>query len=173
MTVPLLVKDRIGLAQWGFTVQSKPVFNARSETVADKPSFRESWTQSRRCLIPADGFYEWQHDDEKGRKQPYFIKPSSGDLCLFGGLWQRVKRNGVNVIEFTVLTKDAEGDMAHIHPRTPVMFDASQAADWFAADPEFAMGMVQRAHTDTVIHKVDCRVGNIRNNDAALPEPVS
>lgn len=173
MPAPVLVKDRIGLGHWGFTVQSKPVFNARSETAANKPSFRDSWSRGRRCVIPADGFYEWQHDAPKGLKQPYFIAPQSGKLCLFGGLWQRVSRDGRDIVEYTILTKEATGDTAHIHPRSPVMFDPSHIYDWFHADNDTAMDMVRHADLPTTIHKVDMRVGNIRNNDADLIKEVA
>lgn len=171
MSVPVLIKDRIGMAQWGFPVQSKPVFNARSETVAQKQTFQDSWHRLRRCIIPANGFYEWQHDAPKGQRQPYLIFPKDNAMFYFAGLWQ--KRADCDQVEFTILTKQANEHIESIHPRMPVILGLGQCEEWFAADSNTAHDIIGQANPVIDFYKVDPRVGNIRNNDAALVQQMA
>ncbi len=103
--------------------------NARSETVAEKPSFRSAFKQ-RRCLIPASGFYEWQKQGT-GSKQPYFICPREGELFSFAGLWERWHDpEGEEVETCTILTTTANDLMKPIHDRMPVILDPSSEEQW-------------------------------------------
>ena len=108
------------------------LLNARSETVAEKPSFRSAFKQ-RRCLIPASGFYEWQKQGA-GRKQPYFIRPRDGGLFAFAGLWERWHDPQGQLIETcTILTTTANEVMRPLHERMPVIIGAEADALWLDA----------------------------------------
>jgi putative SOS response-associated peptidase YedK len=104
------------------------MINARAETVAEKPSFRAAWRR-RRCLVPADGFYEWQRG-EKG-KQPFYIRRPDQALFAFAGLWERwVGADGSELESCTVLTTEPNALMAAIHNRMPVILEPADFADW-------------------------------------------
>lgn len=103
------------------------MINARGETAASKPSFRQAF-RSRRCLIPADGFYEWQKSGRQ--KQAYHIALRSGELFAFAGLWERWQRNGDVLQTCTLLTTTANEDLKHIHDRMPVVLRPDAYAIW-------------------------------------------
>ncbi len=106
--------------------------NARSETVMEKPSFRSSY-HSRRCLIPVDGFYEWQHVGRQ--KQPYYFHRTDGDLFALAGLWERwVDKGKEEIIEScTILTCEANFLVSPIHHRMPVVMGKSDFPVWLDA----------------------------------------
>ena len=101
--------------------------NARAETVADKPTYRQAFRQ-RRCLIPVDGFYEWQKTE--GRKQPHCIGLADGAPFVFAGLWERWEREGQVVESCTILVTQANQRIAAIHDRMPVILDATEYDAW-------------------------------------------
>ena len=103
------------------------LINARSETVAEKPAFRDAFRR-RRCLIPADGFYEWKK--EGTRKQPYRIH--TGSLFAFAGLWEKWQPAGEERVVYscTILTTQANGRVAPIHDRMPVILHPSDYDRW-------------------------------------------
>ncbi len=103
--------------------------NARSETVAEKPSFRSAF-KHRRCLIPASGFYEWQKRGT-GRKQPFFISLRDGEPFSFAGLWECWHSSEGEVVEScTILTTTANEVMQPIHERMPVILGPSAEEQW-------------------------------------------
>jgi putative SOS response-associated peptidase YedK len=110
------------------------LINARVETVAQKPSFRRAY-QARRCLVPADGFFEWSGD--KGHRQPWFIHAAAGGLLAFAGLWEswQPPEGGVPWRTFTIITTKAEGHMADIHHRMPVTLDLASRERWLGRAP--------------------------------------
>ena len=101
--------------------------NARAETAAEKPTYRQAFRR-RRCLIPADGFYEWQAVG-KG-KQPYCIAPTDGRPFAFAGLWERWERDGQVLESGTILVTQANALIASIHDRMPVILDPVDEARW-------------------------------------------
>jgi putative SOS response-associated peptidase YedK len=106
------------------------LINARSETVAEKPSFRSAFKQ-RRCLIPASGFYEWQKQGT-GSKQPFFISLRDEELFSFAGLWERWHDpTGEEVQSCTILTTTANELMRPLHERMPVVLDSAAESVWF------------------------------------------
>jgi putative SOS response-associated peptidase YedK len=105
--------------------------NARSETAAVKPSFRRAF-RSRRCLVVADGFYEWRRAD--GRKQPYFVGLKNDSPFGLAGLWERWERLGEPVETCTVLTTDANELVRLIHERMPVIVPPWQYGLWLDPD---------------------------------------
>jgi len=104
--------------------------NARGETVAEKPSFRSAF-KSRRCLIPASGFYEWE--TEKGVKQPWYIRLKSGVPMAFAGLWETWHpKEGETIESCCIITTNANKLMEPIHDRMPVILDPDQWATWLS-----------------------------------------
>src|SRR5512140_616907 len=110
------------------------LINARAETAAEKPSFRNAFRRHR-CLIPANGFYEWQRQ-ERG-KQPYFIRMRDGRVFAFAGLWDRWESPNEGVIETcTILTAAANAVLSPIHDRMPVILPQTDYAQWLDPAPK-------------------------------------
>ena len=101
--------------------------NARSETVASKPSFKKAF-QARRCLVVADGFYEWQKLD--GKKQPFLIRLKSDQPFGFAGLWERNDKTGKLIESCTIMTTSANEMMAPLHERMPVIIPPEHYGFW-------------------------------------------
>jgi putative SOS response-associated peptidase YedK len=117
-------------AKWGFpTDTSRLLINARVETAAGKPSFRDAY-RKRRCLIPADGFYEWRHEQGK-RGEPQWYHRGDGSLLLMAGL-----HNGAAKPAFTILTMPANDVVSPAHDRMPVVLSEDGARAWLD-DPSF------------------------------------
>ncbi|HEX6959507.1 MAG TPA: SOS response-associated peptidase [Ferrovibrio sp.] len=127
------------MMRWGFAgPNNAPLINARSEAVAAKPTFAEAF-RHRRCLVPADSFYEWQaipaETGKKPQKQPWRISLKGGGLFAFAGLWQSEPASeGVEC--FTILTTAANEYLAPLHERMPVILPKESFADWL--DPNAA-----------------------------------
>ncbi len=120
--------------RWGLVPAWSPeprtaysTFNARAETVADKPTYRHAFRR-RRCLIPADGFYEWRTVGK--RKQPYCIAPTDGEPFAFAGLWERWERDGTVVESCTIVVTTANATIAPLHDRMPVILARADEARW-------------------------------------------
>ena len=131
--------------------------NARSETAADKPSYRYAY-RHQRCLVPVDGWYEWLRSGKT--KQPYFHHRPDGRVIWLGGLWERW-HNPVSdepVLSFTVLTQDATGKSATIHNRMPVCIDPQKAELWLNKElqdrEEIASLMAYQPESDYEIYPV-------------------
>jgi putative SOS response-associated peptidase YedK len=145
-TQPILVvraergERRPALVRWGLIpswtkdLSALPLlFNARSETAAEKPAFRGAF-RHRRCLIPATGFYEWQKG-AGGRKQPFYLQPAKGGVIAFAGLWDEWADDKGNVIDTaTILTTAANRELAPIHERMPVVVQPDQYDLWLGLD---------------------------------------
>ena len=108
------------------------MINARAETVSEKPSFRSAF-KKRRCLILADGFYEWQKTDDG--KQPYHIKMEDDSPFAFAGLWEAWDKYGEEIRSGTIITTDANDLMNEIHHRMPVILHPEDYGLWL--DPDF------------------------------------
>lgn len=124
------------LVRWGFVPSwtkemkaGKPLTNARSETVFEKPSFRHA-IRRRRCLIPADGFYEWK-GDVPGRKQPFHITGQDNGLFAFAGIWEHwTSPDGSELESAAILTTEPNAMMAQIHTRMPVVIKPQDFTRW-------------------------------------------
>jgi putative SOS response-associated peptidase YedK len=112
------------LPTWADPKGQKPN-NARMETAASKPYFRKAW-KTGRCLIPADGWYEWKVTDKV--KQPYFIHRADDQPMLMAGLYETNLH--AHITSFAILTTDADGDLREVHDRKPVVLSASAANQW-------------------------------------------
>lgn len=109
------------------------LFNARSETVAAKPAYREAFAQ-RRCLVPADGFYEWRRHGRD--RQPFYFAAADGRLLALAGIWARWEYPGGEALEScSILTTDANGLMSPIHHRMPVILAPDDRQRWLTAPP--------------------------------------
>jgi putative SOS response-associated peptidase YedK len=131
---------RMGLMRWGLVPFwaddlsiGNRLINARSETAASKPAFRDAWAK-RRCIVPADGFYEWRKPEagEGGGKTPFWIHGADGRPLAMAGLWERWREpdSGDEVHSFTILTRPATPWMAPLHSRMPVLLNAPAIAEW-------------------------------------------
>lgn len=149
--------------------------NARAETAHEKPSFRGAFRQ-RRCLIPADGFYEWQAAPAGGKKQPWFISRQDGGVFALGGLWEGWQGpEGEAVESCTVLTIDANALMAPIHNRMPVIVPASAYAAWLSPTTGTDAARELLAPWDVAAftaYRVSTRVNSTANDDAACITPL-
>lgn len=117
------------IPSWSKQPDSKyATFNARSESVGEKPAFRNAWKKSNTCLIPAIGYYEWK--GAKGAKQPWFIRPTNEEPLVMAGLWDYWQRDQQALYSCTVITQASMGDLAELHSRMPLMLSRSQAEQW-------------------------------------------
>jgi putative SOS response-associated peptidase YedK len=153
---------------------SARMINARAETVTVKPAFRTAFRQHR-CLVVADGFYEWQ--DRAGRaKQPYHIAPADGGLFAFAGLWERWRRDdGEPIDTCTIVTSDAAAALGTIHDRMPVMLSDGDFDVWLdqAADVERARALLRPFTGELTVRPVSRRVNAVRSDDAACVAPLA
>lgn len=182
---PVVAEDtrgrRMGLLTWGLvpTWMDEPgrgFINARAESAPRKPSFREAFAR-RRCLVPADGFYEWHTPPGGGAKTPFWIHPATGGVVSFAGLWERWQRPGrTTLYTFTILTTAANGDVRSIHDRMPAVIAGPDRATWLDREaPEDVVRALVGVPPDGtfVRHVVSPRVNNPGEDDAGLIEPVS
>jgi len=152
------------------------MINARVETVADKPAFRKAFA-SRRCLIPADGYYEWytRTTDRKPVKQPYFIHPADGAVMTMAGLYEFWKAPDASwLTSVTIITTAARDAVGRLHDRMPMVVEAANWDAWL--DPGFghdAGGLlsVPAAHLD--FHPVSTAVNKVGNEGPELVEPLA
>ena len=131
--VPVLANSRKQDVQpfamrWGYAFPNgRPIINARSETAAQKPMFKDGMRQ-RRCVIPASHYFEWERRGAARTK--YAIRPAHADTLYLAGIYHLENHDGVIVPAFTILTRDAAPSIAFIHPRMPVLLPADAAPDW-------------------------------------------
>jgi putative SOS response-associated peptidase YedK len=150
--------------------------NAKAETITTTPAFREA-IKYRRCLVPADAFYEWQKLDPK-TKQPFAIALKSEEPYAFAGLWERWKdRNaGTELLTFTIITTDPNEVVQPLHDRMPVIIPEKDYDRWLQpGDPERPpIDLLRPCEADKMTAwKVDKAVGNVKNDRPELIEPAS
>ena len=150
--------------------------NARSEDIAAKPMFREAYAQ-RRCIVPVDGFYEWQRTGEgkSATKQPYAIALADGGLMALAGLWERWKApDGEIVRSFTIVTTRANDKLQPLHDRMPVILDAAAYATWLGEQAGDPAPLMRPCPSDRLrLWPVSDAVNNVRNDDPSLLEPAT
>jgi putative SOS response-associated peptidase YedK len=149
------------------------LFNARSEGAAEKPAYREAFAE-RRCLIPADGFYEWQSIPGSKDKQPYYIKLAKGPL-VFAGLWETwtSRRDGSVLHSFCILTTEPNDLIADLHSRMPVILPRVDWDTWLLGTIDDALDMLRPYNPDEMMAlPVGQAVGNVKNNDPSLIKPL-
>lgn len=145
--------------------------NARLESVAQKPAFRDAWRQ-RRCLVPSSGYYEWQRLDARTRP-PYFIHHADAPVLFFAGLWAaRPDEAGGELLTYSVITRDADPAIAAIHDRMPLLLPAATFGDWLHGSPDDAMAIARSAPPPLAFHRVDPAVGNVRSTGPQRSAPL-
>src|SRR4051794_20289202 len=183
---------QLRIARWGLVPSwakdasiGSRMINARIETVQEKPAFRRAFSV-RRCLIPADGYYEWwaaTGPDGKPVKQPFFIRPRDGSLLAMAGLyefWRDPKAEpddeGAWVFSVTVLTTSAEDALGHVHDRMPLMVDPVAWAAWLdpkQEEPSAVRDLLVPAQPGLLeAFPVSRAVNDVRNDGAHLIEPI-
>jgi putative SOS response-associated peptidase YedK len=147
------------------------LINARSETVGEKPAFRDAFRQ-RRCLVPASGFYEWSRDRTR---QPYFFSPSDGGLCAFAGLWEVWTSSvGERLESCTILTTESRDPVSRIHARMPVMIPRQAFGLWLGRDARAARALLEREPIVSLgHHAVGKDVGNVALDSPACIAPAA
>jgi putative SOS response-associated peptidase YedK len=160
------------------------LINARAETVATKPAFRRAFARHR-CLLPADGFYEWEKsgDQKKAAKQPYYIRREDGGVLAFAGLyelWRDKDRADDDPDSWlwtaTIITTRAEDEVGRIHDRMPMVIEPARWADWLdptATSAEALHGlMTPAASVHLTTYPVSTEVNSVRHNGPGLIEPM-
>lgn len=176
----------IDIAKWGLIPSwsrdaghASRMINARSETVAVKPAYRSAFKR-RRCLVPVDGYYEWQANGTAARtpKQPFYIHERNGDPLALAGLFEDWAGPDGPVRTFSVLTQDASGWLQRIHDRMPVIIERESWSTWLdgpLTDEVFA-SIVEGSRDDAPhlleAHPVSTRVNKAGNEGADLIEPI-
>ncbi|MBX7201126.1 MAG: SOS response-associated peptidase, partial [Rhodospirillaceae bacterium] len=171
------------LMRWGLipswakdaSIGSKCI-NARGDGVASKPAFRSAY-KARRCLVPASGFYEWQpRPDNKPPKQPYYITTAAGGPLTFAGLWETWRGDDKvpgPVETFTIVTTEANADMAPIHDRMPVILAQGDWTTWLDPSNPGAADLIRPAPAGTIkATPISTRVNSVRNDGPELIEPM-
>ncbi|BBK30668.1 putative SOS response-associated peptidase YedK [Stella humosa] len=166
---------RLDLLRWGLIPSwSKgpdarfSMINARADTLAVKPAYRNA-LRERRCLVPADGFYEWQGAG-KAKRPMRMVRPDRAPFA-FAGLWERWQpADGSPAVEsFTIVTTDANDRLRPIHDRMPVILDEADWDRWLAGPADAVTGLLRPAPDAALVaYPVSQRVGNVRNDDPDL-----
>jgi putative SOS response-associated peptidase YedK len=148
---------------------------ARSETAAEKPAFRDPFRYGR-CLILADGFYEWRTEPD-GSKQPFYFTLRSKQPFGFAGLWDRWRANDGRVLATcAILTQEASSELRIVHTRMPVVVAPSHYERWLdpdRQDPEAVRPVIRRSVPESAfeVYPVSTRVNDVSNDDAELIVP--
>src|ERR1700739_2358778 len=179
-TSPILIADETGraldMARWGLVPSwsrdlspGAGMINAPAETLDEKPAYRKAF-DSQRCVVPANGFYEWQARGTK--KQPYKIAVRNGALIAFAGLWERWTPEGGDPVEtFTIVTTRASKLVSEVHDRMPVIIAPADYQRWLTAPAAAAKRLLLPFAPGLTIAAVGDRVNNIRNDDVSLLQP--
>lgn len=183
------VRREMHAARWGLVpgfatdpTSSPPLINARLETVTERRSFAGSVT-ARRCVLPADGYFEWRKDtNDPKKKTPYFIHRSDAAPLAFAGLyafWRDPAKDDADptrwLLSTTILTRSARADLADIHDREPVVLRRKDIARWLdptLQDLDEILSVPQPDRPRLGFHRVGAAVGNVRADSPELIEPV-
>jgi putative SOS response-associated peptidase YedK len=157
------------------------LINARVETVAEKPAFRKAFA-TRRCLLPADGYFEW-YGEQRGKKQPFFIRPPDGGVLAMAGLYEFWRDDSKEdddpeawLTTCTVITTSAPDDLGRIHDRMPMVVERAAYGTWLSQavqdQEQLRSLLVPAAPGRLTAFPVSKEVSNVRNNGPQLIEPV-
>jgi putative SOS response-associated peptidase YedK len=172
------------LMRWGFIpswakdLSALPMLNnARGETLAEKPMFRQAF-RKRRCLIPASGFYEWKAVPGQKSKQPFYVSMQDDSPMSFGGLWERARSaDGTPVDTCTIITTEANAVLAPIHHRMPLLIERADWEEWLATEPvpeQRLMDLIKPFDADKMrAWGVAHAVNKVANDDPKLLLPIA
>lgn len=170
--------NEISFIRWGlipFWAKNKSIgnklINARAETLLEKPSFRNLF-KKRRCLIIADGFYEWKKISGEKRKIPYFIKMKSGEPFVFAGLWDKWKSPDQELItSATIITTSPNSDIKEIHNRMPVIVLPEDRTRWLSEEintNHLQHLLIPYPDNELLAYEVSLAVNNPSNDDVSI-----
>ena len=144
------------------------LINARLETIGEKPAFRDALA-SRRCLLPADGWYEWATRPD-GSRQPYYLAPADGSLLAFAGLWEVwYDAEGRPLVSTTIVTGPAPEDLRGVHDRAPVVLGRDGWAEWLDPSTNAPQLLIAPTRAGEVVPRtVSDAVGDVRSNGPEL-----
>ena len=166
-------KRELSLMRWGMipswatdaSIGFKTI-NARSETITTTASFSDPF-RTQRCLIPADGFYEWARNGKT--KQPYCFEVGDGELFVFAGLWDRwIDPQGIHIESCTIITTTPNSHLADIHNRMPVILPSGAYASWLnpaMQDPRVALGWLVPYAGAMRRYAMSTKINNVQNDD--------
>lgn len=174
---PQEAANNLFLAHWGLipswaksSAISTKLINARSETVQQKPAFREAY-KFRRCLIPCNGYFEWKKLED-GSKQPYFIYSSDSALFALAGLWEEWEdNNSKQITSCTLLTTTASSNLEDIHHRMPVTLKPEFYENWLDESTKYEIPHAEH-QIKFSYHPVSKKIGNVKNNTADLLDEI-
>ena len=174
---PVLSEDKLFSWSWGLipkwakdNSRRAGLINARVETLSEKPAFKDL-IGTQQCVIPIDGYYEWQRKGET--KIPYYFHREDKSMLLLAGLWDKwYSVSGNEVFSFTILTREASENIADIHDRMPIILNLENAKKWSSNNLEVACALDQ-SQTDLKFYEVGTAVNSVKNNNADLIKPTS
>lgn len=157
---------------WATDAQNKySTFNARLESLEEKPTFRHAWQKAQRCLLPARGYFEWRA--EAGAKQPYFVTLPPDQPMVVAGLYEPARGDKIPA-SCTVITRAATGNMARLHARVPVVIPVSLVRQWYSLAPADAMGLLAQGGNENLsYYPVSKRVNHAANDGDDLLVPIA
>jgi putative SOS response-associated peptidase YedK len=169
----------VAVARWGLVPPWAPgpdgaarMINARAETVARSSAFARSFAQ-RRCLVPADGWYEWVRSPDGRRTQPYYMTRPEG--LVFGGIWSVWSSPDRRLVTFSVVTLAARGHLAEVHHRMPLVLPPQRWEEWLlAADAVQLLAPAPLPYLDAIeVRPVAPAVGDVRNDGPQLIQAIA
>jgi putative SOS response-associated peptidase YedK len=163
--LPTFVKDPKG---------RPPLINARAEGIAEKPAFRQAFAR-RRCLVPADGFYEWT--GPKAARRPFLLRPRAGGMIAFAALWERWRDQAGEVLDtVAIITCPANAAVTPLHDRMPVVFEPESFAAWLdcrATEAATALALLRPARDDLLeAIEMDPKLNDSRRDEPGVQEPL-
>ncbi|HVZ08949.1 SOS response-associated peptidase [Rhodopila sp.] len=171
---PATGERRLDLLRWGlvphWAKDPKTVrlsINARSETLSSTPMFRDAYARKRRCLVPADAFYEWQV--VAGGKIPHAVARADGQPMIFAGLWEGWRgADGTVIRSFVIITTDANETLRPLHERMPVVLEPDAWPLWLGEREGDVAGLLRPSEAMFRVWRVGTAVNNVRNDAAEL-----
>ena len=165
-------KRKLGQMRWGFVphwyksaADGPLLFNARAETLAEKPAFRDA-CRKRRCLIPADGFYEWEKT-VGSKSKPFYVRRLDRQQMIFAGIWQFSGDSEDRIPTCTIITVPASEQISGIHNRMPLIIDPSDWAGWLGERQDVKAAKLMKTPSD-----IELEVVNVTNEIKSTNAPV-
>jgi putative SOS response-associated peptidase YedK len=177
--MPVITENGLELMRWGLIPKwardekiSYKLFNARSESVFEKPLWKSVIT-SKRCLVPANGFYEWKKESDG--KHPYYIHPRDTGVFSFAGVWEQWQHRGRLWWTYSILTTEPNKEMTNIHNRMPVILHQQDEDTWLRADEREVIETLLQPYDDNGLdmYEVSPKVNVTATNDASLIGPLN